>query len=201
MSAWVRIIVHMFDSPVTAATPRVVEPSRSGLPVEEASALADVIESTEREIARLQARQLVAVNALRLVYAGTSMAGLVSTEVALTLMISDGAAQGRWCLAESLATRFTATLEALGRGEIDLYKARSIVEVAAADAVLVEAAALAVATDRTGTQLRAVLRRAVHTIDSDGAERRHAAAVEDRRVVRTPGDDGMSQLCGELSFD
>lgn len=169
-------------------------------------ALIAVMESSEREIAQAQARQLAAIEALRVARAGTPLAELVSCEVAFALMISDGAARGRLALAQCMSNRFPATLAALARGDIDLYKASSIVEIADrvvddAGAALVEAAGLAVAAERSGTALRVVLRRALARVDPRGTEERHAASLPDRRVVRTPLDDGMSQIWALLPAD
>ena len=53
---------------------------------------------------------------------------------------------------------------------------------------------------RTAPQLREWLRRRVITTDPQAAEARRQRALTDRRVIITPGDDGMSELWALLPF-
>ncbi len=87
-------------------------------------------------------------------------------------------------------------------GRVD---ARKVAVIAEQVAVLDRATAQSVATDavgyatepgrsRTAPQLRQWLRRKVIAADPGAAEERRQRAVADRRVVITPGEDGMSEL-------
>ena len=108
------------------------------------------------------------------------------------------AAGARVHLAEELVERLPATLAALQRGEIDLPKARAVVDAVAPldaqTAAAVEARVLARAAAQTVGQLRAALARAVLTVDPDGVEQRHRAARAERRVELGPERDGMAWL-------
>ncbi|MGH3928589.1 MAG: DUF222 domain-containing protein, partial [Pseudonocardiaceae bacterium] len=55
------------------------------------------------------------------------------------------------------------------------------------------------AGQRTLSQLRAALARAVLAIDPDGAAERHEQRRKDRRVVLSPNEDGMANLWALLS--
>jgi hypothetical protein len=57
------------------------------------------------------------------------------------------------------------------------------------------------ATEWTHAQLRAQLTRAVMTADPAGAQRRHDRARARRRVVVSPGPDGMAELWSVLPAD
>src|SRR5207248_3534528 len=90
-------------------------------------------------------------------------------EIAPELRWTRHAAAARLALATTLTTRLPATLAALGRGEIDLSKARTIVDhtdpLTDEHAVAIQHAVLPRASRQTGSQLGAALRRAVLRID------------------------------------
>ncbi len=129
-------------------------------------ALLEVIEACEREVARLQARQLEAMAALQRARAGTPLAEFAADEVSLAIRVSPNAARDRLWVAGALTTRLPATMAALESGELDYYRARCVVEATARltdqeQVGVVEARVLPRAGEHTATQLRAALRRAV----------------------------------------
>lgn len=148
--------------------------------------LLTVIVECERQVAALQARQVAALSALADARAGTLLEGFAEDEVALALTISPNAARQRVSDAQTLSHQLPDTLSALAAGALDYYRARCIVEaVSGLDddvAVAVQARVLPGAAERTATQLRAALRRAVLAVDPVGAAARHAMAAADRRV-------------------
>ena len=101
------------------------------------------------------------------------MSEFAADEVAPALRLSRSSAAVRLDLATSLTTRLPGTLAALERGEIDLSKARAVVE--ATDPLTDEHAAAVQdqvrgrAGTQTAGQLRASLRRAVLRVDPEGA--------------------------------
>jgi Domain of unknown function (DUF222) len=111
-------------------------------------------------------------------------------ELACALHITGNAAQARLDLALTLAKRLPQALKALERGDIDLYKARTLAEVAEPltdeQAGAVEERVLARAAQQTAPQLRQSGRRAVLRIDPDGAKTRHEQRKAERRVELYP---------------
>jgi hypothetical protein len=160
--------------------------------------LLTVIVECERQVAALQARQVAALSALADARAGTLLEGFAEDEVALALTISPNAARQRVSDAQTLSHQLPDTLSALAAGALDYYRARCIVEaVSGLDddvAVAVQARVLPGAAERTATQLRAALRRAVLAVDPVGAAARHAMAAADRRVDFHPDANGMAYL-------
>ncbi|MDP9392779.1 MAG: 13E12 repeat family protein, partial [Actinomycetota bacterium] len=155
-----------------------------------------VIEECEREVARLQARQLAAIARLDAVRAGTPLEGFTDTEVGLALTLSPNAARSRLHVATTLAGPRAATMRLLADGQIDYYRAVCVVtaldrvEDPVADAV--EAKVLPTAAGRTATQLKTALRRAIATVDPAGMTKRHVAAAAQRDVTLSPAEDGMA---------
>lgn len=161
-------------------------------------ALLGVIEECERRVAGLQARQVAAMAALERFRRGTPLAEFTATEVGFALRLSPNAAQDRLAVAVELAGRLPQTLDLLGSGRVDYYRARCVVEAVTGldddTAAAVQARVLPVAGERTATQLKAALRRAVQAADPDGAERRHQHASRGRRVELIPAEDGMAAV-------
>jgi hypothetical protein len=93
-------------------------------------------------------------------------------------------------------------LAALERGEIDLIKARAVVEatdpLTGEQAGAVQDQVLGRAGTQTTSQLRASLRRAVLRVDPDGAAQCHEQRRKDRRVELIPLPDAMAQLSAYL---
>ena len=126
-------------------------------------------------------------------------------EVAAALRLSRPAAGARLHLAVELDLRLSGTAAALRAGDIDVPKARAVVEATVplnSDAArAVQDRVLPRAAGQTVGQLRASLARAVLSADPAGAETRHQRAAADRRVVLTPLPDGMAELWALLPAD
>lgn len=122
-------------------------------------------------------------------------------EVSLAMTWTPGFADAKLSLAVELVQHLPATLAALRAGLIDAYKAKIIVDETrslADDTEVrhaVESAALNVASDKTGPQLRAYVKRKVTAADPDSAEKRRTAARRSRNVSRPcPDSDGMAHM-------
>ncbi len=121
-------------------------------------------------------------------------------QVSLALTMSQASASWWSDLAVTLNWRLAATGAALRAGQIDLGRARLIAE--ATDALdeeiarEVEARVLPSAGDKTMSQLRAALRRAVIAADPKGAERRREEAERRAKVSLYPDQDGTASLAG-----
>ncbi len=121
-------------------------------------------------------------------------------QVSLALTMSQASASWWSDLAVTLNWRLAATGAALRAGQIDLGRARLIAE--ATDALdeetarEVEARVLPSAGDKTTSQLRAALRRAVIAADPKGAERRREEAERRAKVSLYPDQDGTASLAG-----
>lgn len=124
-----------------------------------------------------------------------------SSEVALALAMSQNCASWWTDLGVTLAWRLTATGAALSAGEIDLPRARLIVEATGLvddDAArAIEARILPNAGCQTTGQLRTALRRAVIAADPEGAERRRAETERRARVSLYPDEEGTATLAGQ----
>ncbi|HEX7993472.1 MAG TPA: DUF222 domain-containing protein, partial [Streptosporangiaceae bacterium] len=121
-------------------------------------------------------------------------------QVSLGLTMSQTSASWWSDLAVALTWRLPATFAALRAGQIDLARARLIVDATAAldeeTARAVETKLLPTAGDKTTGQLRAALRRAVIAADPKGAEKRREEAERRARVNLYPDDDGTASLFG-----
>jgi Domain of unknown function (DUF222) len=205
----------MFDTDVRAA---VVLPPPSELDDAE---LIELIKAWERASAWAAAGQLAAVAELarrrpRSFVDGPAGAGdagdpavpeiseFAVDEVAAALRLSRPAAGGRLHVAVELG-RLPATTAALARGDIDLPKARAVVEAVTVLegplAAAVEQQVLPRAGGQTVGQLRSALSRAVLAADPAAAEARHGRAVAGRQVTLQPARDGMAELWALLPAD
>ena len=103
-------------------------------------------------------------------------------------------------LAHDLAVRLPRTARALHEGTITLYKARLIAgatgDLTAAEAAAAEALILDGAAGKTPGQLRAVIARAVVTVNPAAAQARRERAQRDARVELWREDAGTAALCG-----
>ncbi len=122
------------------------------------------------------------------------------SEVALGLALSEYGAAWWTGLGVTLGWRLAATWAAMHDGRIDLARARLIAE---HTAVLTDDAARAVeqmvlpgAGDRTTSQLRILLRRAVIAVDPDAAERRREEAERRAKVSLYGEEDHTATLAG-----
>ncbi|MHA6783807.1 DUF222 domain-containing protein [Pseudonocardia saturnea] len=124
-------------------------------------------------------------------------------EVALALTVSRGSGQVRLAQARRLDGPLRATRDLLQAGEIDVSRARLIVDRCAVldddKATAVQDKVLAKAPDQTWAQLDSALRRAILAVDPDGAAERHAAAKKERRVDVFREDDGMATLWARMT--
>jgi hypothetical protein len=130
--------------------------------------------------------------------AGRSFSEFAADEIAPALRISRHAAAAQLALAVQLASSLPRTLAAMARGDIDLSRARVLCDVtsgvSAAHASQVEERVLDRARIQTASQLRQSARRAVLSVDPDGAERRHNEARLQRSVRLLPCENGMAEL-------
>ncbi len=124
-----------------------------------------------------------------------------TAQVALALSMSRYGACWWADLGVTLSWRLAATGAALAAGQIDLTRARLIAEATALlddeTAQAVEAAVLPGAGERTTSQLRAGLRRAVIAADPDGADRRRIDAERRAKVSLYPDQEGTAALAGQ----
>ncbi len=158
--------------------------------------LVATLQAHARAVAYHQARLLDSMMAIVDEYAALSdfdiasaMEGTVA-EVRAALALTRRAAESDLDLAWSLRERLPMVLEALRRGEIDLRRARVLVD---STAHLADSVARGVATEalskvhgRTTGQLRALLGRLCLEVDADDAARQNEAALAERRVVVEP---------------
>jgi Domain of unknown function (DUF222) len=175
--------------------------------------LVEVVRGWERVVSWAAAQQLAAVAELAgrrpAEQSGGGPNGSISEfaidEVAAALRLSRPAAGARLHLAVDLAGRLPATAAALHAGEIDVPKARAVVEASTPldppAARAVERRVLPRAGRQTLGQLRASLARATLTLDPAGAQARHERAMTGRRVAVTPQPDGMAELWALLPAD
>ncbi|MHA6783579.1 DUF222 domain-containing protein [Pseudonocardia saturnea] len=124
-------------------------------------------------------------------------------EVALALTVSRGSGAVRLAQARRLDGPLRATRDLLQAGEIDVSRARLIVDRVAvlddAKAALVQERVLAKAPDQTWAQLDSALRRAILAVDPEGAAERHQVAKKERRVDVFREDDGMATLWARMT--
>jgi len=120
---------------------------------------------------------------------------MAAVEVAAALGLSSRAAQGRVALALEL-DRAPATKEALRRGQVPLYTARTVLEqVRPLDddkAAAVEAKVMERYAARPHADVARALKRAVVAADPSAAEKRRKRGVEDRTLEHYSLDDGMA---------
>ena len=118
-------------------------------------------------------------------------------DVACALRLSAGTAADRLELATEL-TRLPSTLDLLERGGISTHHARhlgeAIVGLTDPTATAVETAVLAKAAEQSLATFKRAVRKAVLVAAPMPAEEAHGEAMTQRRVVRTPVGDGMSEI-------
>ena len=179
--------------------------------VEVASADADTalaaIGTLERVIAHAQAMQMAWMNRFldHRLAPGSRYSKYAAAEVAAELTWSTQTADKRLSLAYQLGSTLQRTWGAMYLGEIDLTKARALADIIAPldvdKARLVEDEVLPKAGERTVRWVRDKARKQVLKIDPDGAEARRKERAKERRVEKSPDDDGMSWLNAYLPAD
>src|SRR5215216_3720081 len=141
----------------------------------------------ERVIAHAQAQQMKAMLELGELRRNSDGGydDYLGDEIALALNISGVAANHRFDLAWHLREKLSETFASLERGEIDLIRAQAISHatrtLTSEQAARVEERALGRAKYQNAPQLRRALKRAVLTVDPQGAEARHQERRQDRR--------------------
>jgi DNA-binding transcriptional ArsR family regulator len=161
----------------------------------------DALIESEREIARVQARQVRVIAAIA---DDPHTGGLAPTlekeyfkeELRAALGESAVSVNARLSAAADLVHRLPHTLAAVEAGAITMRHARNLVESVRAldesDARAVEAAALAFAAGRDFAAFCRKVRREVLKCDSRNVQEQVAAALADRKVWSRPADYGMS---------
>ncbi len=121
-----------------------------------------------------------------------------AAEIRTALHLTRRSADNELILALGLAERHPNVLEALTTGRIDPRRTRVIVDgtfhLDDATAAQVATHVLDAAPDLTTGELRARIRKACIEVNPDEAEERYQAAVENRRVMTVPGDNGTAHL-------
>lgn len=125
-----------------------------------------------------------------------------AAELRAALALTRRAADAELSLALRLRRRLPAVWTALSAGQIDVRRARVLVDgtdhLSVARARTVIDTILVDAQDLTTGQLAARLRKLCVAVDPDEATERYRTAVADRRVVAEPTSDGTAHL---LAFD
>jgi hypothetical protein len=118
-------------------------------------------------------------------------------DIACALRLSAQTATGRLQFAKAM-TRLPATLDLQERGEITVHHSRHLAETVMTldddTATAVETSVLPKAPEQVLANFKRSVRKAVLTVAPKPAEQRHVEAVIQRRVVRTPVADGMSEI-------
>jgi len=161
-----------------------------------ARALLDSLTATQRLIAHFQARFAADLAELSGSYPG--LREHLSTEIALSLGMSEGSANRQLDEAKEVADRLPGTLSAHWQGLLTAWKVTAMrtetADVDAATAAAVEAEVLDEAPRQTVPELRAAIRRSILSHDPEGAEVRHRGAVARRKITRFGLPDGMAGL-------
>jgi len=168
----------------------------------------DLLVAYERQIAMLQAAQqkvLASLDGRAMDWSGKRCMDYTREQVGAALRLSPGTAERRLAVARTLVARLPATLALLRVGQISYLQAMKLAEAVTPfdDETVseVEERVLRRAPEQTLAQFDTSVRRAVIAADPRRAEQRHADAVEQRRVVLTPQDDGMAELWALLPAD
>ncbi len=127
----------------------------------------------------------------------------VSAELGAALRVSDRAIQGRIGDAATLVNRFSVTLAAWERGEVDQGHVAAILDAGAGigdDGLRArfEERALAVAEDESANRLRSIARTLAAHIDPEGVDERMLEGRSRRRVRIADLGDGMARLSADL---
>jgi hypothetical protein len=134
----------------------------------------------------------------RLDWSGKKLIDYTREQVGAALRLSAGTAQRRLSIARTLADRLPATLNLLRSGRLTYLHAMKLAEAVTPfdeqTTAKIEDRVLTRAAEQTLAQFGASLRRAVIAADPRRAEQRHEDAIEQRRVVFTPQDDGITEL-------
>jgi hypothetical protein len=163
-----------------------------------------------RQASRAQAAELAAVAELarrrRTEAAGPARVEALSPEdylideISSALTLTAHSAADLVDFATTLSRRLPATLSALGSGDIDYCKARTLWHgtqlIDDTLAARVEALVLPKAGEHTTGEIRAKIRRLVKQLDPDAYQRRRKKAEQQRRVELTADEAGTAHLTG-----
>ncbi|HEX6145694.1 MAG TPA: DUF222 domain-containing protein, partial [Acidimicrobiia bacterium] len=165
-----------------------------------------VMQGWARQLAHARAQLYLSMHAVAGAVAETAggdvelAEDLAASEIRAALAWTRRAADTHLDLARDLVERHPRVWETLHRGEIDLPKARVIIDQTAhldeVTARRVAGVALEKAGEMTTGQLRARIRRLVIAVDPDSARERYEARLVDRRVVIETSDAGTANLIG-----
>jgi hypothetical protein len=121
-----------------------------------------------------------------------------SDELRAALSWTRRAAGSTLGVALEVTERFPVVLDALSRGEIDVPKARVIVNTLAhlenRQIHRITEEMMSRAPELTTGELGAMLRRRAIAVDPDSAEKRYRKGRDDRRVVREANNDGTANI-------
>jgi uncharacterized protein DUF222 len=163
--------------------------------------LEDVLLECQRGINSLHARQLRIMAEI----AATDGGRYRAEQVALLLKWTSNWAADQVVFAESVVGRLSGSLAALERGEIDLYKVRTVHELtmnlSPEVAREVEDRVLEKAAEQTGAQMRQRARRIVLRVDPAGARDRAAQAKAARCAGLQSEEDGMAKVYAVVPAD
>jgi hypothetical protein len=128
-----------------------------------------------------------------------------ASEIAAMLHWTRNWTEDRIAVSRDLVSRLPATVDALEKGEIDLYKAQIIhtqtMPLSADHAAEVEERVLDKASEQTSTQMRRRARRIVMRVDPDGVRDR----AEEKKAARAAGmeslEDDMAKLWVTMPAD
>ena len=193
-----RVLETRPDGPVDRAdgsTDCSAEATTTSVPLW-ANTLIDSLQARQSLMAHLQARQQADLAELSGCYPG--LHEFLATEIALALGIAEGTATRQLAEAVDLTTRLPETFAALDEGRITPVKASTIrshtQDLDLDQSALVEADVLPAAPRGTVPELRHAVQRAVIRHDPHGADDRHQAQRERRRVSVKAQPDGMGSL-------
>ena len=168
----------------------------------------EVMKANARMVAHFQAGLFAAIDSIhtyeienpddRDTLPGSMVDDLTASEVQAALTLTRRSADSHLGLAYDLCQRLPIAWEALRRGDIDLGRARVMIDQTSHLEPLVAREivdkVMPTASWRTTGQLRATLARLCITHDPDSARQRYERALEDRRVVSQANDDGTADI-------
>ncbi|TWP50647.1 DUF222 domain-containing protein [Lentzea tibetensis] len=162
----------------------------------------DTIQHCQKQIDYWQAQQVRALGE----YAElTWQDEFASSEIAAMMHWTRNWTEDRMMVSRDLVSRLPATVDALEKGEIDLYKAQIIhtqtLPLSAEHAAEVEQRVLIKAPEQTSVQMRQRGRRIVMSVDPDGTRER----VAEKKAARAAGirslEDDMAMLWINMPAD
>jgi hypothetical protein len=158
-------------------------------------AMASLVDRMSEEVAGEEAADRAAGNRTPWRISGDDLA---SAEVAAALHLTRMTADARVGLAGRLADRLPACHAAMSRGELDVSRVTVIDRETGGlddqEARQVDQAVAREVTTETTTGVRKLVKKAVLAVNPQAAEKRHAKAVRERRIVMNPQPDGMASL-------